>query len=131
MTAPTALRRCGRPGEEVSTKERELVHHAHDAAIVGRGDAHVDHLLTLSIDRRRVDPVESEDPGDLVGKAFERIRRSVGPTPADAGHVEVGLGTTMTDQDILNGIMDIEVEAAIVEPGEYVELSLQQVMQTS
>ena len=59
----------------MSTKERELVHHAHDAAIVGRGDAHVDHLLALSIDRRRVDPVESEDPGDLVGKAFEQLAR--------------------------------------------------------
>ena len=54
----------------------------------------------------------------------------LGPTAADAGHVEMGPGTTMTDQDILNGIMGIEVEAAIVEPGEYVELSLQQVMQT-
>ena len=33
----------------------------------------------------------------------------------------MGPGTTMTDQDILNGIMGIEVEAAIVEPGEYVD----------
>jgi hypothetical protein len=60
--------------EEVLTKERVLVHHAQDAAVVGWGEAHVGHLLALSVDRRLVDTMERKHPGDLVGEAVEKLR---------------------------------------------------------
>jgi len=54
-----------------------------------------------------------------------------GETAADAFSVEVGLGTTMTGDDILNGLMNVEVQVAITRPAELTVLSFQQEMQTS
>ena len=52
-----------------------------------------------------------------------------GDSPADAFTVQVGLGTTMTDQDILNGIMILLVQVAVEQPGQFVALSIDQLMQ--
>lgn len=53
----------------------------------------------------------------------------VGPTPADAFSVAVGLGSTMTGDDILNGIMRVAVKVAISHPAEFIEITFQQEMQ--
>jgi len=55
----------------------------------------------------------------------------VGPTPASAFSVAVGLGQTMTSQDILDGFMNISVKVAVTHPAEFVVISLQQQMQIS
>ena len=55
----------------------------------------------------------------------------VGPVPADAFSVSVGLGSTMTGQDILNGIMNVSVRVAVSHPAEFIEISFQQEMQSS
>lgn len=52
-----------------------------------------------------------------------------GDSPADSFTVQVGLGTTMTDQDILNGIMILLVQVAVEQPGQFVALSIDQLMQ--
>jgi uncharacterized protein len=52
-----------------------------------------------------------------------------GPTPADAFNVAVGLGTTMTTQDILDGRMNITVSVAIAHPAEFIVISYIQQMQ--
>lgn len=52
-----------------------------------------------------------------------------GDSPADAFTVQVGLGTTMTDQDILNGIMILLVQVAVEQPGQFVALSIDQLVQ--
>jgi phage tail sheath protein FI len=52
-----------------------------------------------------------------------------GATPRDAFNVTVGLGTTMTPQDILAGIMRITVTIAIVRPAEFIVLNFEQKMQ--
>ena len=55
----------------------------------------------------------------------------VGAKPGDAYSVSVGLGSTMTGDDILNGIMRITVLVAISRPAEFIEITFQQQMQKS
>lgn len=54
-----------------------------------------------------------------------------GPTPADAFGVEVGLGSTMTTEDILNGFMNIAVKVALSRPAEFIVITIHQQMQKS
>lgn len=54
----------------------------------------------------------------------------VGPTPAAAFSVSVGLGTTMTAQDILDGVMNVSVKVAVSHPAEFIVINLQQQMQS-
>lgn len=55
----------------------------------------------------------------------------VGSKPADAYVVNVGLGNTMTGDDILNGIMRVSVKVAVSHPAEFIEITFQQKMQES
>ncbi len=55
----------------------------------------------------------------------------VGAKPDDAYNVFVGLGATMTGDDVLNGIMRITVLVAISRPAEFIEITFQQQMQKS
>lgn len=54
-----------------------------------------------------------------------------GASPEEAFSVEVGLGSTMTSQDILDGIMNISVKVAITRPAEFIVITFSQQMQTS
>lgn len=54
-----------------------------------------------------------------------------GATPEDAFSVHVGLGDTMTAEDILEGILRITVLVAISRPAEFIEITFQQQMQKS
>ncbi len=54
-----------------------------------------------------------------------------GAVPDDAYSVHVGLGETMTPEDILEGIMRITVLVAITRPAEFIEITFQQQMQKS
>ena len=54
-----------------------------------------------------------------------------GSKPQDAFGVEVGLGSTMTADDILNGILNITVMVAPLHPAEFLIIVLQQQMQKS
>lgn len=54
-----------------------------------------------------------------------------GAKPEDAFSVQVGLGSTMTSQDILNGVMNITVLVAISHPAEFLVITFQQQMQKS
>ena len=54
-----------------------------------------------------------------------------GTVPEDAYNVHVGLGETMTDKDILEGIMCITVMAAISNPLEFIGINVRQQMQKS
>ncbi|MDP5135300.1 phage tail sheath family protein [Rheinheimera baltica] len=54
-----------------------------------------------------------------------------GTTPEDAFSVSVGLGETMTPDDILNGILRVTVLVALTRPAEFMEITLQQQMQKS
>jgi uncharacterized protein len=55
----------------------------------------------------------------------------VGAKPEEAYSVDVGLGSTMTGDDILNGYMRVTVKVALVRPAEFIVLTFQQKMQTS
>ncbi|GEO19853.1 phage tail sheath family protein [Cyclobacterium qasimii] len=55
----------------------------------------------------------------------------VGSSPSDAYTVNVGLGSTMTAEDILNGILRVSVKVALSHPAEFIEISFQQKMQES
>ena len=55
----------------------------------------------------------------------------VGAKPGDAFSVQVGLGQTMTANDILDGIMRITVLVAVSRPAEFIEITFQQQMQKS
>lgn len=54
-----------------------------------------------------------------------------GAVPDDAFSVHVGLGETMTPEDILEGILRVTVLVAIVRPAEFIEITFQQQMQKS
>lgn len=54
-----------------------------------------------------------------------------GATPAQAFYVKVGLGETMTAQDILEGRMLVEVGMAVVRPAEFIILKFAHKMQVS
>lgn len=55
----------------------------------------------------------------------------VGNNPEDAYVVEVGLGSTMTPNDVLDGIMRITVKVAVSRPAEFIVITFQQKMQES
>ena len=83
---------------------------------------------------------EPNDAGTWINMKcmIENFLRSVwkrgglaGATPEDAYEVHVGLGDTMTAEDILGGIMRISVLVAISHPAEFIEISFQQQMQKS
>jgi phage tail sheath protein FI len=52
-----------------------------------------------------------------------------GAKPEDAFQVRVGLGTTMTAQDILEGRMNVEIGMAVVRPAEFIVLRFSHKMQ--
>ena len=54
-----------------------------------------------------------------------------GAVPTDAFSVSVGLGSTMTANDILEGRMNIEVRVAISHPAEFIVITFQQQQQKS
>ncbi|SMC20232.1 hypothetical protein SAMN02745857_00879 [Andreprevotia lacus DSM 23236] len=51
-----------------------------------------------------------------------------GAKPTDAFSVAVGLGSTMTADDILNGYMQATVQVAVVHPAEFIVMSFKQQM---
>lgn len=55
----------------------------------------------------------------------------VGAKPEEAFSVDVGLGSTMTADDVLNGFMNVTIKVALVRPAEFIVLTFQQKMQTS
>lgn len=54
-----------------------------------------------------------------------------GATPDDAFFVRVGLGQTMTPQDVLEGRMNVDIGMAAVRPAEFIVLSFSHKMQES
>ena len=54
-----------------------------------------------------------------------------GAKPDDAFYVRVGLGQTMTAEDILNGYMHIEIGLAVVRPAEFIVLKFSHKLQQS
>ncbi|HED36070.1 MAG TPA: phage tail sheath family protein [Gammaproteobacteria bacterium] len=54
-----------------------------------------------------------------------------GSSPDDAFSVHVGLGETMTPDDILEGILRVSVFVAITRPAEFIEITFTQQMQKS
>lgn len=54
-----------------------------------------------------------------------------GATPDQAFSVAVGLGETMTPEDILEGILRMTVLVAIMRPAEFIDITFQQQMQKS
>ncbi|BDD07359.1 phage tail sheath family protein [Aureibacter tunicatorum] len=59
---------------------------------------------------------------------FWRSGILVGASESDAYNIEVGLGTTMTANDVLDGIMRIEVRVALSRPAEFIVITFQQQM---
>lgn len=55
----------------------------------------------------------------------------VGSTPQDAFDIEIGLGSTMTSTDILDGILKMTVKVAIVRPAEFIVITFEQQQQKS
>jgi phage tail sheath protein FI len=53
----------------------------------------------------------------------------VGARPDEAFCVEVGLGETMTPDDIVEGILRVTILVAMVRPAEFIGVSFQQQMQ--
>lgn len=54
-----------------------------------------------------------------------------GAKPDDAFYVRVGLGQTMTADDILNGYMNVEIGLAVVRPAEFIILKFSHKLQQS
>ncbi len=54
-----------------------------------------------------------------------------GASPDDAFSVFVGLGETMTPEDILEGMLNVTILVALSRPAEFIEITFQQQMQKS
>jgi len=54
-----------------------------------------------------------------------------GSKPEEAFSVLVGLGSTMTAQDILDGYLNVVVLVAVIRPAEFIEISFRQQLQHS
>jgi phage tail sheath protein FI len=54
-----------------------------------------------------------------------------GATPQASFSVSVGLGTTMTPDDLLNGYLRVSVQVALVRPAEFIVITFQQQQATS
>lgn len=54
-----------------------------------------------------------------------------GAQAADAFSVDIGLGSTMTGEDLLNGYMRVSVKVAVVHPAEFIVISFEQQMAKS
>ncbi|MCH7400374.1 phage tail sheath family protein [Belliella kenyensis] len=54
-----------------------------------------------------------------------------GATPDHAFYVKIGLGQTMTPEDVLNGYMIVEIGLAVVRPAEFIVLNFSHKMQES
>jgi hypothetical protein len=54
----------------------------------------------------------------------------VGAKPEDAFNVQVGLGITMTPEDILDGLLRVTVQVATVHPAEFIVITFQQQQQS-
>lgn len=54
-----------------------------------------------------------------------------GAKPEEAFFVKVGLGETMTPQEILEGIMNVEIGMAAVRPAEFIILKFSHKLQES
>ncbi len=61
--------------------------------------------------------IKQWDQGILVGTSSE-----------EAFEVAIGLGSTMTAQDIIDGIMRISVKLAVTRPAEFIEVTFEQVL---
>ncbi|HEX6901159.1 MAG TPA: phage tail sheath C-terminal domain-containing protein [Thermoanaerobaculia bacterium] len=53
----------------------------------------------------------------------------MGSTPSEAFTVECGVGSTMTGQDVLDGIMKVQVTLQMIHPAEFIVLTFKQQMQ--
>jgi phage tail sheath protein FI len=54
-----------------------------------------------------------------------------GTSPDDAFQVNCGLGTTMTPDDLLNGIMNVTILVAAIHPAEFTVITISQEMETA
>ncbi len=52
----------------------------------------------------------------------------IGSTPDQAFGVDIGLGSTMTEADVLAGIMRVTVRIAVIRPAEFIVISIEQQM---
>ena len=71
---------------------------------------------------------------NMIGNFLNSVWRRgglAGTTPEDAYEVHVGLGDTMTPEDILEGILKVTVKVALIRPAEFIELTFQQQQQKS
>ena len=55
----------------------------------------------------------------------------VGSSQDQAFIVDVGIGTTMTSQDVIDGIMKISIKLAVTRPAEFIEVTFEQMMPTA
>lgn len=55
--------------------------------------------------------------------------RLLGASPSEAFTIEVGLGSTMTDQDIREGYMIVQITLQLTRPAEFIELVFRQRME--
>ncbi|MEL7003825.1 MAG: phage tail sheath C-terminal domain-containing protein [Bacteroidota bacterium] len=49
-----------------------------------------------------------------------------GSTPSEAFDFSVGLGETMTQDDVLNGLIRVEIRVALIRPAEFIEIVFEQ-----
>lgn len=54
-----------------------------------------------------------------------------GNSPEDAYEIQIGLGSTMTSNDILDGVLKMTVKVAITRPAEFIVITFEQLQQKS
>ncbi len=70
----------------------------------------------------------------MIGSYLTNVWKAgglMGSSPEEAFNVDVGLGSTMTEQDVLEGLMKVTVKVAIVRPAEFIVITFEQQMPKS
>jgi phage tail sheath protein FI len=108
-------------------------HHVH----VRRTAIMLEQSIKLASKAYAFEPNEASTWGTLKGTIRDLLtgiwRRGglAGASPDDAFSVHVGLGETMTSEDILEGILRVTVRVALARPAEFTEITFEQRMRTS
>lgn len=72
--------------------------------------------------------------GRRLNKFLEQLWKQgalAGRTPAEAFQVQIGLGSTMTPEDILEGVLRINILVAVSRPETFIQINLEQLQQSA
>jgi phage tail sheath protein FI len=73
-----------------------------------------------------MDTINLKTPGVYINEVNASPNSVVPVVPVDAFQVNIGLGSTMTADDLLNGYLRVTAQVAVVHPAEFIVINIEQ-----